>query len=118
MLGTIKIIAGFQDIESTQDMASTGVKEAGKTVSWDMEDMGSKELNIIGYRVDDAIPLIDKTIDRALVDGGFTLRIIHGFGTGRLRDAIRGHLEEVPFVKSVCSADPKFGGDAITIVEL
>ncbi len=118
MLGTIKVMAGFQDIEPIKDMNSSGVEDTGKTVSWDIEDIASKELNIIGYRVDDAIPLIDKTIDRALVSGGFTLRIIHGFGTGRLRDAIRGHLKEVSFVKSVRSADPKFGGDAITIVEL
>ena len=118
MLGALKVMAGFQDVEPVKDVDPTGVKETGKTVSWDMEDIASTELNIIGYRVDDAIPLIDKTIDRALVDGGSTLRIIHGFGTGRLRDAIRGHLKEVHFVKNVCSADPKSGGNAITIVEL
>jgi DNA mismatch repair protein MutS2 len=57
-------------------------------------------------------------MDRALVDGELTLRIIHGFGTGTLREAIRNHLKGVPFVKKVCSADPKTGGDAITVVEL
>ena len=73
---------------------------------------------MIGYRVDDALPLIDKTIDRALVKGELSLRIIHGFGTGTLKDAIRSHLKESPFVRRVCSADPRFGGDAITVVEL
>jgi DNA mismatch repair protein MutS2 len=53
-----------------------------------------------------------------LVEGELTLRIIHGLGTGRLRKAIREHLKEVSFVKNICSADPKSGGDAITIVDL
>jgi DNA mismatch repair protein MutS2 len=52
------------------------------------------------------------------VGGEFTLRIIHGYGTGKLRNAVRGYLKDVPFVKNISSADPKFGGDAITIVEL
>ncbi len=118
MLGKIKVAASVKDIELIQDVEKSGSKDSVLAVSWDMEDIDSTELNIIGYRVDEAIPLIDKTIDRALVDGEPTLRIIHGYGTGRLRKAIRGHLKEVSFVKNFCSADPKSGGDAITIVEL
>ena len=76
------------------------------------------ELNVIGYRIGDALPLIDKTIDRALVDGQLTLRIIHGFGSGRLREAIRGHLKMVPFVKRISSADERLGGGAVTVVKL
>ncbi|MBW2216010.1 MAG: Smr/MutS family protein [Deltaproteobacteria bacterium] len=118
MLGKIKVTAGIQDIERIKDVDKTVSEEAVTTISWDMGKEASRELNLIGYRVDDAIPLVDRAIDRALVDGEFTLRIIHGYGTGRLRNAVRGHLKGVPFVKNFSSADPKFGGDAITIVEL
>ncbi|MBW1681215.1 MAG: Smr/MutS family protein [Deltaproteobacteria bacterium] len=76
------------------------------------------EVNVIGYRVSDALPLIDRTLDQALVEGERSLRIIHGYGTGRLRGAIRAHLEGVPHVRRVSSADPRYGGDAITVVEL
>jgi len=118
MLGKIKVTAGIQNIERIKDVDKTVSEEAVTTISWDMGKEASRELNLIGYRVDDAIPLVDRAIDRALVDGEFTLRIIHGYGTGRLRNAVRGHLKGVPFVKNFSSADPKFGGDAITIVEL
>jgi DNA mismatch repair protein MutS2 len=117
MLGNIKVSARFQDIELIKGVQRPRSEPAG-SVSWHIKNTAPRELNVVGFRVDEAIPLIDKTIDRALVDGDLTLRIIHGFGTGRLRDAIRGHLRGVPFIKKVCSADPKSGGNAITIVEL
>jgi DNA mismatch repair protein MutS2 len=118
MLGKVKMSAEIQDLEIVKGMREPGLDDVVRPVSWGFKDLPPRELNVIGYRVDDAIPLIDKTLDRALVEGHLTLRIIHGFGTGRLRKAIREHLKEVNFVKSICSADPKSGGDAITIVEL
>lgn len=118
MLGNIKVSAGIQDVEIIKDNGPPETRESGNSVTWHITSPVPRELNVIGYRVADAIPLIDRTIDRALVDGESTLRIIHGFGTGRLKDAIRGHLRKKAFVKNICSADSKFGGDAITIVEL
>ncbi len=118
MLGNIKVSARIQDIELIKDVQTPGSEGPAGSVSWHIKNTALRELNVVGFRVDEAIPLIDKTIDRALVDGDLTLRIIHGFGTGRLRDAIRRHLRNVPFIKKVCSADPRSGGNAITIVEL
>ena len=82
-----------------------------------MESLKTRELNVIGYRVDDALSLIEKAIDCVLVDGQPSLRIIHGYGTGRLRNAIRKHLRGFPSVKRCFSEDPQSGGDAVTIVE-
>ena len=108
----------IHDLEIVKEDRKPILNKGDRTASWDLKDSPIKELNLIGYRVDDAIPLIDKTIDRALVGGQISLKIIHGFGTGRLREAIRSHLKGIPFVKGFCSADPKVGGGAITIVEL
>jgi DNA mismatch repair protein MutS2 len=118
MLGKVKMSAEIQDLEIVKGMKEPGPDDPVRSVSWGFKDLPPRELNVIGYRIDDAIPLIDKTIDRALVEGKLTLRIIHGFGTGRLRKAIRDHLKEFNYVKSICSADLKSGGDAVTIVEL
>ncbi len=118
MLGKMKVSAAIEDIEPIEETQDSSIKKSVPSVSWDINKAPLRELNVIGYRVEDAIPLIDKTLDRALVNGDLTLRIIHGFGTGRLREAIRSHLRTVPFVKSVCSGDVKYGGDAITVVEL
>jgi DNA mismatch repair protein MutS2 len=118
MLGKVKISADIHDLEIVKEDRESPLNKGGRSASWDLKDSPARELNVIGYRVGDAIPLIDKTIDRALVGGQMSLRIIHGFGTGRLREAIRSHLKDIPFVKGFSSADPEVGGGAITIVEL
>jgi DNA mismatch repair protein MutS2 len=76
------------------------------------------ELNLIGQRVDDALDESDKFLDRALLEGKQAVRIIHGFGTGTLRKAIREHLRKHPAVKSWRPGGENEGGDGATIAVL
>jgi len=76
------------------------------------------ELNLIGQRVDDALDESDKFLDRALMEGKQAVRIIHGFGTGTLRRAIREHLRKHPAVKSWRAGGENEGGDGATIAVL
>ncbi|HEY3056883.1 MAG TPA: Smr/MutS family protein [Thermoanaerobaculia bacterium] len=76
------------------------------------------ELNLIGQRVDDALEESDKFLDRALLEGKQAVRIIHGFGTGKLRSAIRDHLRKHPAVKSWRPGGENEGGDGATIAVL
>jgi DNA mismatch repair protein MutS2 len=78
----------------------------------------SAELNLIGQRVDDAIDESDRFIDRALLEGKQAIRIIHGFGTGTLRKAIREYLRKHPGVKSWRPGAENEGGDGATIAVL
>lgn len=78
----------------------------------------SAELNLIGQRVDDALDESDKFLDRALLEGKQAVRIIHGFGTGALRKAIREHLRKHPAVKSWRPGGDNEGGDGATIAVL
>jgi DNA mismatch repair protein MutS2 len=76
------------------------------------------ELNLIGQRVDDAIEASDKFLDRALLEGKQAVRIIHGFGTGTLRKALRDYLRKHPAVTSWRPGDENEGGDGATIAVL
>jgi DNA mismatch repair protein MutS2 len=78
----------------------------------------SAELNLIGQRVDDALEESDKFLDRALLEGQQAVRIIHGFGTGALRKAVREHLRKHPAVKSWRPGGESEGGDGATIAVL
>jgi DNA mismatch repair protein MutS2 len=78
----------------------------------------SSELNVIGLTVEDALPKVDKFIDQALVHGLEKVRIIHGVGSGRLRNAIGQYLGGHGAVKSFSSGETLKGGRGITIVEL
>ena len=78
----------------------------------------SSELNVIGLTVEDALSKVDKFIDQALLHGLEKVRIIHGVGSGRLRNAIGQYLGGHGAVKSFSSGETLKGGRGITIVEL
>ncbi|MBV9496112.1 MAG: Smr/MutS family protein [Acidobacteria bacterium] len=78
----------------------------------------SAELNLIGQRVDDALEASDKFLDRALLEGKEAVRIIHGFGTGVLRKAVREHLRKHPAVASWRPGEENEGGDGATVALL
>ncbi|HEY8181204.1 MAG TPA: Smr/MutS family protein, partial [Thermoanaerobaculia bacterium] len=78
----------------------------------------TSELNLIGQRVDDALEESDKFLDRALLEGKQAVRIIHGFGTGALRKAVREHLRTHPAVKSWRPGNENEGGDGATVAVL
>jgi DNA mismatch repair protein MutS2 len=65
--------------------------------------------------VDDALPAVEQYLDRATVQGIPRVRIIHGIGSGRLRDAIADFLRHHPLVHRFHAGDT---GGGTTIVEL
>ena len=76
------------------------------------------QLNVIGLTVEDALPKVDKFIDQALFHGMEKIHIIHGVGSGRLRNAIGQYLSEHRAVKNFFPGETMKGGRGITIVEL
>ena len=83
-----------------------------------LETIVDAEINLIGQRVDEAIDESDRFLDRALLEGKQAVRIIHGFGTGTLRKALREHLRKHPAVKSWRPGGENEGGDGATIAVL
>jgi len=76
------------------------------------------EVNLIGLTVDEALPRLDKLLDDAALSDRQELRIIHGFGSGRLRKAVVALLDGHPLVRSHRPGGPSEGGGGATIVEL
>lgn len=76
------------------------------------------ELNLVGSRVAPALVQLEAFLDRATLDGVGIVRIIHGMGTGALRDAVRAHLSESPYVSRWMQADRREGGAGATIAWL
>jgi DNA mismatch repair protein MutS2 len=74
-------------------------------------------MDLRGLRVDQAIHILDGWLNDAALDGTSSLRIIHGKGTGALRNAIREWLDKHPLVASA-SAGQGPGGDGVTVAEL
>lgn len=75
------------------------------------------ELNLIGEKVADALPILDKYLDDAYLSHLAQVTIIHGRGTGALRNAIHSHLKNVSYVKSFRTGEYGEGDHGVTIVE-
>ncbi len=78
----------------------------------------SMECNVIGKRVAEAIPIVDKYLDDAVLQGLQQVRIIHGHGTGQLRNAVHQHLRKNKHVASFELASISQGGAGATVVKL
>jgi len=76
----------------------------------------SFELNIIGKRYEEAMALVDKFLDDALVNNYSMVRIIHGMGTGVLRNGVRKLLDKNKYVVSYRDGGPNEGGLGATLV--
>jgi DNA mismatch repair protein MutS2 len=71
-----------------------------------------------GVRVDDAIPMAMTFLDRALHDGQPAVFLLHGHGTGALREALRKELARSPVVVRFGGGSPDQGGESVTVVWL
>ena len=76
------------------------------------------EVNLLGLAVDEALPEVDALIDQAVLGGLEEVKIIHGVGTGRLRDGIRSHLRGHKNVAEFRPGAYGEGGAGVTIVRL
>jgi DNA mismatch repair protein MutS2 len=76
------------------------------------------QLDIRGWRVEQALEELDSYLNDAVMSGMPSVRIVHGKGTGALRAAVREQLAHHPLVKAYTSASPQEGGDGATIVRL
>ena len=77
-----------------------------------------REIILIGRRLDEAIEEVERAIDAAILAGDAGIRVVHGHGTGRLRDGLRAHLRAHAAVSAIRPADRREGGDGATVVEL
>ena len=88
------------------------------------DDMHEKKLNfkqeidVRGMRGDEALQAVTYFVDDAIQVGAARIRILHGTGTGILRQLIRDYLHTVPGVRQYHDEHVQFGGAGITVVEL
>lgn len=114
MVGSLKVWAPWDKLEKRGSQQAGQAQ--GMAQSADMEV--SSALNIIGMRVDEAMPLVTRFIDNAHASGLASVEIIHGVGTGALSRAVEENLRRHPLVKSFRHAAPSSGGGGVTVAEL
>lgn len=78
----------------------------------------SSELNIIGLTVDEGLARLGEYLDDAYMSHLSEVRIVHGKGTGKLRDAVQRELKKIKYVRSYRSGEYGEGDAGVTIVKL
>jgi DNA mismatch repair protein MutS2 len=76
------------------------------------------EIDVRGMRADEALQAVTYFMDDAIQFQQGRVRILHGTGTGALRQVLRQYLDTVPGVESYRDEDVRFGGAGITVVTL
>ena len=77
-----------------------------------------QEIDVRGFRASEAVDAVAYFVDEALQLGVNQVRILHGTGTGALRESIRTYLSGVAGVEHFHDEDVRFGGAGITVVEM
>jgi DNA mismatch repair protein MutS2 len=101
--------------------AASGHNGAGRVrvnVELQPRETTPSDLNVIGCSVDEAISRAERFLDESLLTDQRTIRLIHGYGTGQLKRALSGFLQQHPLVASFTPAPPDQGGGGVTVVEL
>ncbi len=103
-------------------LSSRGTRRPGPEGSAGMVAVATKavpaEVILIGLTVDEAREKVDKVLDDAALSDRREIRLIHGFGAGKLRKAVAQMLEGHPLVSSWRLGGPSEGGGGATVVEL
>ncbi|MEH0156108.1 Smr/MutS family protein [Limibacter armeniacum] len=101
--------------KETRDRYST--TSAGANLHQKQVDF-SPNLDLRGKRAEEVMFLLDDFMDTAIMLGQTSLRIVHGKGTGALREVVRNHLKTFGGIKNVSDEHPDRGGAGVTVITL
>ncbi|MBQ8019841.1 MAG: Smr/MutS family protein, partial [Paludibacteraceae bacterium] len=124
-LGNLRTTVKLKDLQLTQEATQKTQKFSFNIVSSNNSDIVHErsknfklQIDVRGMRADEAIQAVSYYIEDAIMLDAGTVRILHGTGTGVLRQVIREYLRTVPQVKTFRDEHVDFGGAGITVVEV
>jgi DNA mismatch repair protein MutS2 len=125
--GPLKLTVASADLRSPEPEPAPPAARAGATKASKSESLPSRDplipvrdntCDIRGLRVDDGVAMATTFLDRALNDGRSVVFLLHGHGSGALREAVREELTRSPYVARFRPGDPDRGGEGMTVVWL
>ncbi len=122
-VGMLRIRSDLADIipiieEEAANEPIALITEPPKTHLPRVDEVPSWEIDVRGKTVEEVLEILEPYIASALYAGLPFVRIIHGKGSGRLRQAIRAHLKNNPHILSFKPGDDREGGEGVTVVKL
>ena len=118
-MGILRSLVNINDLVLVDEEAPAKKKfgsSSGSKIKMNKAMNISSEINLIGKRADEAIALLDKYLDDAYLTHLTSVRVVHGKGTGALRNAVHAHLKGLRIVKEYHLAEYGEGDAGVTIV--
>ena len=119
-MGILRSEVDVSDLELLEQETKAAKKEANITHARNMKMSKamtiSPEINLIGKTVDEALPLLDKYLDDAYLAKLHQVTVIHGMGTGALRNAVQNHCRRCKYVESYRMGEYGEGGYGVTVI--
>lgn len=120
-MGSMRTLVNLKDVEITATEPTMEEEKKSKSgagkIKMSKSMSISPECNLIGMRVDEAVAVLEKYLDDAYLSHLEKVTIIHGRGTGALRDAVHQYLKRQKFVKNYRVGSFGEGDHGVTIVE-
>ncbi len=118
-IGSVRFRLDVQRLTLAPEEDEKPMEGAENDVSYELGPiLPAAELHIRGMRAEEAMIRVEEFLDKALRDGLSSVRIVHGKGTGVLREAVRELLESHRLVKSFATEERERGGTGATVAEL
>ena len=118
LIGDVRLRVDVDRLSAAQPPEEAETEVAAE-IGYDLGPViSTAELDLRGMRAEEALIEVEEFLDKALRDGLSSVRIIHGKGTGVLRQAVRELLEHHPLARSFAAETPARGGSGATAVEL
>lgn len=114
-INNLEILVGYKDPEEAKK-APKGAGGSGK-IKMSKAASISHEINLLGLTVNEAVAKLDKYLDDAYISRIPQVRIVHGKGTGALRNGVTAYLRGVPYIKSFRLGEIGEGDTGVTIVD-
>ncbi len=115
-IGNIQSKIKLKDLAATDKKIAPHLKKV--KVTFDNHDGLLSTLDLRGMRVLDAIEYLDEKLDKASLRGLNQINVIHGYGTGALKNAVNDYLKSSPYVSKFRYGDETQGRDGVVIVDL
>lgn len=118
-IGSTKINVNINNLKlSTKNVPNTTFSNSYNNINNLKTRNANYEINVIGYNVEEAIFVIDKFLDDSILSNLSTIRIVHGKGTGALKNGIHAFLKKHPHVDTFRLGTYGEGEMGVTIVNL
>jgi DNA mismatch repair protein MutS2 len=117
---SVSVLAGLPAGDGQEEAATSRAEQsagARRPVSTGSGE-ASTAVDVRGRTAEDAREALVACLDQALLDGVSVVRIIHGHGTGRLKQVLRDYLKDSPYVSAFRPGERPEGGDGVTVVKL